>query len=148
MTEPLRIRTILVPMDFSATAERALRTARDLALQAGPTHVILAHATYLPPEIEAMAPNVALTQAENESARSLERQLIELQDAGISSEFTAVRARPERMILELARDKDVDLIVMGTHGFSGLAHVALGSIAERVVRQAPCPVLTVKAEAA
>ncbi len=59
-----------------------------------------------------------------------------------------MRARPERMILELARDKEVDLIVMGTHGFSGLAHVARGSIAERVVRQAPCPVLTVKEEAA
>ena len=78
MTEPLRLRTILVPMDFSATSESALRTARDLALQAGPAHVILTHATYLPPEIEAMAPSVALTQAENESARSLERQLIEL----------------------------------------------------------------------
>ena len=148
MTEPLRLRTILVPMDFSTTAERALQTARDLALQAGPAHVILAHATYVPPELEAIAPSVALTHVENESSRSLERQLIELQDAGISSEFTSMRARPERMILELARDKEVDLIVMGTHGFSGLAHVALGSIAERVVRQAPCPVLTVREEAA
>ena len=148
MTEPLRLRTILVPMDFSTTAERAHQTARDLALQAGPAHVILAHATYVPPELEAIAPSVALTHVENESSRSLERQLIELQDAGISSEFTSMRARPERMILELARAKEVDLIVMGTHGFSGLAHVALGSIAERVVRQAPCPVLTVKEEAA
>ena len=144
MTEPMRLQTILVPMDFSPTAERALRTARDLALTAGPAHVILAHAAYLPPEIEAVAPAVALTQAENESARALERQLIELQEAGISSEFMSVRVRPESMILDLARDKEVDLIVMGTHGYSGLAHVALGSVAERVVRQATCPVLTVK----
>ena len=47
-------------------------------------------------------------------------------------------------IIQAARDDDVDMIVMGTHGRTGLAHVLIGSVAERVVREAPCPVLTVK----
>ena len=47
-------------------------------------------------------------------------------------------------IIQVARDDDVDMIVMGTHGRTGLAHVLIGSVAERVVREAPCPVLTVK----
>jgi nucleotide-binding universal stress UspA family protein len=46
--------------------------------------------------------------------------------------------------MDYARDHDIDLIVMGTHGRSGLAHLVMGSVAERVVREAPCPVLTIK----
>ena len=54
------------------------------------------------------------------------------------------RGYPERVIVDLAADKKADLIVMGTRGRTGLAHVALGSIAERVVRTAPCPVITTR----
>jgi nucleotide-binding universal stress UspA family protein len=53
--------------------------------------------------------------------------------------------KPAEEILQVARDEAVDLIVMGTHGRTGLRHVLLGSIAETVVRTAPCPVFTVKA---
>ncbi len=131
-------------MDFSDTARCALRTARELGQRAGPAHFILAHATYLPPEVEAFAPAPLLAQLESESAKALEQLLIELQDAGVSSEYISAQGKPERVILDLARAKEVDLIVMGTHGHSGLAHLALGSVAERVVREASCPVLTVK----
>lgn len=51
---------------------------------------------------------------------------------------------PFEEIVRFARDKDIDLIVMGTHGHTGLAHLFLGSVAEKVVRRAPCPVLTVR----
>jgi nucleotide-binding universal stress UspA family protein len=54
-----------------------------------------------------------------------------------------VQAEPAKAITETAAREKFDLIVMGTHGRSGLAHLALGSVAERVVRHAPCPVLTV-----
>ena len=59
---------------------------------------------------------------------------------------TEVRTGPAaRMILEFATEKGIDLIVMGTHGRTGLAHIVMGSVAERVVRMAPCPVLTLRA---
>ena len=74
----------------------------------------------------------------------LERMLLELQDEGLSAEFAAHRGSPERAIVAAAAEKGADLIVMGTHGRTGLAHVLLGSVAERVVRTAPCPVITVK----
>ncbi len=63
-------------------------------------------------------------------------------EASVSSEF------PPQAIVEMAKDIGADLIVMGTRGLTGIKHVMLGSVAERTVRLAPCPVLTVKAEEA
>ena len=60
-------------------------------------------------------------------------------------ELRVLFGRPFQRIIETAVKEEAGLIVMGTHGRTGLAHIALGSIAERVVRLAPCPVLTVKA---
>ena len=68
-----------------------------------------------------------------------------LQDEGISAEFAVHGGTPELVIVDMAAEKEADLIVMGTHGRTGLAHVLLGSVAERVLRTAPCPVITVKA---
>ena len=59
--------------------------------------------------------------------------------------FGGVEGGPEAVILEAARERSADLIVMGTHGRTGLAHVFLGSVAERVVREADCPVVTTRA---
>ena len=147
MTEPVRLQTIVVPTDFSASAGRALGLARDLARDAGPAHLILTHAVFVPVEIEALGVDLqtGLSGIEERVADDLERILVELQDAGISAEYLSARGSPERIILEVASSKNADLIVMGTHGRTGLAHVVLGSVAERVVREAPCPVLTVKA---
>ncbi len=55
-----------------------------------------------------------------------------------------VKGNTDLEIIQAARDESVDIIVMGTHGRTGLAHVLIGSVAEKVVREAPCPVLTVK----
>lgn len=59
-------------------------------------------------------------------------------------EAEVARGQPADAIIQFAQERDVDLIVMGTHGRSGLQHVLLGSVAEKVVRHAPCPVLTVR----
>jgi nucleotide-binding universal stress UspA family protein len=64
--------------------------------------------------------------------------------AGVASTSQTVVGRPARLIAEVAKARATDLIVMGTHGRSGFAHMVLGSVAERVVRIAPCPVLTVR----
>ncbi|MFQ5515540.1 MAG: universal stress protein [Myxococcota bacterium] len=148
MVPPLRFERILLPLDFSPHSRKALEIARDLAQRCGPAHLILVHAFFVPVEIEALATEHGepiLEHLSREATRELEEILTGLQDAGISSEFVVTRGYAEEVIVNLAREKAADLIVMGTRGRSGLAHIALGSIAERVVRAAPCPVLTVKA---
>ena len=68
----------------------------------------------------------------------------ELERDGVEAEAIARRGSPDRVVLELAAERSADLIVMGTHGRTGLAHAFLGSVAERVAREADCPVLTTK----
>ena len=55
-----------------------------------------------------------------------------------------VRGRPFVEIIRYAREKKIDIIVVGTHGHSGLTHILMGSVAEKVVRKSPCPVLTIR----
>lgn len=148
VTEPARLRTILIPIDFSECSHRALALARSLARAARPAHLILIHAYFLPLESEMLAEQVRETLLKTVSQRAaerLERMLVEVQDDGVSADFVGYPGRPESVIVDVASDQDADLIVMGTHGQSGLAHVLVGSVAERVLRTAPCPVITVKA---
>jgi nucleotide-binding universal stress UspA family protein len=143
----LRLRTILVAMDFSPSAHRALELAKELAKSAGPAHVILVHAYYIPVELEQyliQKGDPVLERLSESVTKDLEKILTDLQNAGISSEYIAQNGAPERLIVELAKSKHVDLIAMGTHGRRGLSHLLLGSVAERVVRTAECPVLTVR----
>lgn len=143
----LRLRTILVPMDFSPSSHRALEFAKELAKTAGPAHLILVHAYYVPIELEQFLiqqGDPVLERLSETVTKDLEKILTGLQDAGISSEYLASRGAPERLIIELAKQKHADLIVMGTHGRRGLTHLLLGSVAERVVRTAECPVMTVQ----
>jgi universal stress protein A len=134
-------------MDFSAQSRAALALARQLAETAGTAHLILVHATPVPAEFEAFAATHGDFFRERLPARAaaeLERLLSELQDAGISCEYAALQGSPDQRIVELARDRHVSLIVMGTHGRGSVGHALLGSVAERVLRHAPCPVLTVR----
>ena len=97
MTEPRRFHTIVVAMDFSPHALRALDLARQLASAAGPAHVILAHGYHFPIEIEALSGvrDNLMSELAGEAAKQLEQLLTELQDAGISSEYYAVQGRPD-----------------------------------------------------
>jgi nucleotide-binding universal stress UspA family protein len=71
-----------------------------------------------------------------------------VQDAGLEGTVLVESGPPFQRIVDTARDQHVDLIVMGTHGHTGLAHMFLGSVAEQVVRLAPCPVLVTRGTAA
>jgi nucleotide-binding universal stress UspA family protein len=71
-----------------------------------------------------------------------------IEAAGVPAEASASSGFPPQAIVEMADDIGADLIVMGTRGLTGFKHLMLGSVAERTVRSAPCPVLTVKAEEA
>ncbi len=143
----LQLRNILVAMDFSSSAKKALELAQDLATRAGPAHMILLHAYFIPVELEQFLVErgePALEKLSKSVTQELEAALARLKQAGISAEYVASRGAPEQLIVELAKQRKVDLIAMGTHGRRGLSHLLLGSVAERVVRTAECPVLTTR----
>lgn len=121
---------ILFPTDFSPASDPAARAARSLALQAGARLHVL---HVVPPVTDPSLPAESLARA----AQSL--------GEGLRVESALLNGRAARGILEYARDKRIDLIVLGTHGRTGISHAILGSVAETVVRLARCPVLTVPA---
>jgi nucleotide-binding universal stress UspA family protein len=144
-----RVRTILVPTDFSHDATLAIRTAaRVLGTEDREAKVILVHAYHLPVEFTALgavpvAPRLFADAAEQARER-LEQDAKPLRSLGIRVETMAQEGYPPLVIEEAARSTNADLVAMGTHGRSGLRHLLLGSTAERVVQHAPCPVLTIR----
>lgn len=148
----LEIRRVLVPTDFSIHAGHALRYAVGLAPQLGVQTILLLHVFELPvmpvpPSGAASGIDAAqLEKMMRESALAALRERAERIDAaGLQVETLASAGAPANRIAEVALEESVDLIVMGTRGRGGLAHVLFGSVAERTLSQAPCPVLTVKA---
>ena len=144
----LQLRRILVAMDFSPAAHRALELAQLLAKSAGPAHVILVHAYYIPVELEQylVARGKSIPDILSpEATKDLEAILTKLQAAGFSCEYVTAAGAPETVIIDVAKDKQADLIALGTHGRRGLSHLFMGSVAESVVRHSELPVVTVRA---
>lgn len=144
-----RIRSILVPTDFSRDAEPAVAGALDLLEGlAEPARLILLHAYHLPYEYTVYGTiPTALHYDEDVQGTAqarLERVAERLRREGLAVETLAREGYPPEVIVEEAARAGADLIAMGTSGRSGLAHLLLGSTAERVVQQAQCPVLTVR----
>lgn len=146
----VRIRHILVPTDFSTTSDAALEYARDVADRFGASlhllHVLQDPFVNGPLVSEAYltdTPGVRTTILDEARAR-LAHRLGPLDQQTFSAHAEVVFGQGADTIVEYAADRGIDLIVMGTHGRTGMAHLLLGSIAERVVRTAHCPVLTVR----
>jgi nucleotide-binding universal stress UspA family protein len=143
----MNIRTILVPTDFSEDAESALAQASDLAQRFG-AKLCLLHVYTLTPY--AVAPWNGGFGAEFviEIRKGAEKAIEEVRQraarGGLKVEALVEEGSASSAIVDVARRLPADLIVMGTRGRTGLAHVLLGSVAERTIRTAPCPVLTVK----
>ncbi len=142
----LRLNTILHPTDFSERSNYAFRLACSLARDHGARLVIL-H-VWLPPSGALAAGEVAIPlRPEDYPPGALEEQLRRLQapDPAVDVEHRLEQGNAPVEIIEVARETNCDLIVMGTHGRTGLGRLLMGSVAEQVMRKAPCPVLTVKA---
>lgn len=139
----LRIQTILVPTDFSDTAQHALQVARSLARDHGSKLVLM---TCPPPPPPAMAevylPTAELHGLTEESQRQLTALAKTISELPVETRL--IVGPPGVSIVVAAEECRADLIVMGTHGRSGLGRLLMGSVAEYVLRQAPCPVLTIK----
>lgn len=143
------IRRILVPTDFSQPAEAALRYGKALAEEFGSTlhlmHVV--PEPYIYPwgtEISTMPLVDLLTSSETQAAERL-KTLVDDTGAlkGRIKTSTAIGTPVDKILQQVAED-GIDLIVMGTHGRGAVGHLLLGSVAERIVRRSPVPVLTVK----
>ncbi|MBL9138956.1 MAG: universal stress protein [Verrucomicrobiales bacterium] len=141
-----RIRRVLVPVDFSPNARKAVTYAVAFAKQFGAAltflHVIQVNYAY--GEFGA----IDFTALEREMRGGAEKELKELVAStvadGVKAESLVREGSPAKVIAEVAGELNSDLLVISTHGYTGLRHVLMGSIAEHVVRYAPCPVLVVR----
>lgn len=133
---------ILYPTDFSTTGDVALAYATSLARDSGATLLIL-HVEEPPLAYGAGEMYAGPAMPDRDE---LERMLATVvpPDPAVSHEHRMVTGDAARRIVEVAEHEGVDLIVMGTHGRTGLSRLLMGSVAESVVRQATCPVFTLK----
>jgi nucleotide-binding universal stress UspA family protein len=142
-----RFQTLLVPHDFSVHSEAALEAAIDLAQGLG-ARVALVHVYHRPVtmfEPYGILPvEPVLTEIPEAARQRLDEELEKVVAAGVKGQARVREGLPVDGILDEASECGADLIVMGTHGHTGIPHALLGSVAERTVRLAPCPVLTVK----
>jgi universal stress protein A len=144
------IRRILVPLDFSPSSDRALAYARALAAEFGASlyllHVIEDRLMTGPWPTEIYLGE--LPKVREDLLKDSERHMLEclesLAAGGTQATGEVLIGGPSHAIVEQANANNADLIVMGTHGRTGITHLLIGSVAERVIRHAPCPVFVVR----
>jgi nucleotide-binding universal stress UspA family protein len=138
----LLIQRILCPTDFSESAQQALELAAALARDYR-AELLVCHVCAVPVAVIADGIALPMIPEDEASARARLESLQAYQpNVPLGREF--LDGEPTEEILRLAEERDVDLIVMGTHGRTGVSRLLMGSIAEAVLRKATCPVLTVK----
>lgn len=146
----IELRKILLPTDFSETSKEALKYAMSMAKEYSAEMTVL-HVINEQLLTEGLnLPRVISMQSiEKELCKEAERQMDDFFKEtggaeGIKIKKAVIKGKPFLQIIRYAKENDIDLIVIGTHGRSGLEHIIFGSTAEKVVRKAPCPVLSVK----
>ena len=146
----IAIKSILVATDFGEAAGAALTYGRALASRFEATlHVLhvaqnIYHNALGAETYAAVAPDLQ-TDLEDEARKQLDELLIDSDHSDPPTTRALITSSsPAFAIVDYAKDNNIDLIVVGTHGRGALAHIVMGSVAERVVRLAPCPVLTVR----
>jgi len=144
------LKNILVPTDFSEHSERAAAYAVELARQYGSNEIHCIHVSDIPADLLATSayymtgPSEQFVgQVRDEGRKGLDAFVKKnFKDVPVKAVF--LEGRPFVEIIRYARDKKIELVVISTHGRTGLQHALFGSVAEKVVRKAPCPVLVVK----
>jgi nucleotide-binding universal stress UspA family protein len=141
-----RFKTVVVPTDFSDSAQMALHYAMDLIDPDG--LILLCHVvddyplTYGYVGVAFTAGDIRSRVAE-EARKELE-SIVPTNPRQVRIETHLLHGAPHREIVKLVTHHQADLVVMGTHGRTGLEHALIGSVAEKVIRKAPCPVLVVR----
>jgi universal stress protein A len=141
------MKRIVVATDFSELSDEAIETAVALARESGATldlvHVATEIVYAVPPPMDVLSVPVDMTAVVRAAATRLAAEETRVRGLGVVCEGNVLVGRAETEIVDHADKTHSDLIVLGTHGRRGLGHVLLGSVAEKVVQHAHCPVLTV-----
>lgn len=146
------IQRILVPLDGSHLAERALSEAVELA-KANKSEIWLLQSVEFPeywgeeyPGMHALPSMISTEEQETAAREYLQQSAEQLASQGISAQIVVTTGHAASAISDTVADNEIDLIVMSTHGRSGLSRWVFGSVAEKVVRLAECPVLLIRAQ--
>ena len=144
---PASIKRIVVATDFSELSAEAIDTAVAFAHQSGAVldlvHVATEASYAVPPPMDMLRLPIDLPSVVNEASSRLATEEDRVRARGVACEGNVLVGRAENEIVDHAEKTHSDLIILGTHGRSGFGHVLLGSVAEKVVQHAHCPVLTV-----
>lgn len=138
----MNAKTILFPTDFSTSSDAGLRHATALARESG-AMLLIVHVEEAPIAYGGGEMYYGLPNPDHAAIREM-LQAVTPTSPGVSYEHRLIVGDPAAEIVRLAGQEGVDLIVMGTHGRTGLKRMLMGSVAEAVVRRASCPVLTFK----
>ena len=141
------LQNIIVATDFSEPAALAVNSAADLAKSSGASlHVMHAFETPIPivSPYEIVLPDGLLDQARESATKSLRAVCESAIEKGAKAEARLGEAPAGSAVCAFAKEIGADLVVVGTQGHTGLKHILLGSVAERIVREAPCSVLVVR----
>ncbi|HJT79869.1 MAG TPA: universal stress protein [Chthoniobacterales bacterium] len=144
--QTLDLKKILVPLDFSAPSKQAFQYALQFARQFGAELTLIHILSRTAPSFADLATVPSFSERELDDT---EKNMTELVAVARAAQLAATRwtlriGLPAHEIVEAAKELDVDLIVIATHGYTGWKHFCIGSTAERVVRAAPCPVFVVR----
>jgi nucleotide-binding universal stress UspA family protein len=145
-----QLKRILVPTDFSEDSERAAAYAVEFARRYDVEEVHCVHVSDVPADLLATSSYYMtgpseefLAQVRTEGKKGLET-FVAKNLSGVPVKTAFLEGRPFVEIIRYAREQEIDLVVISTHGRTGLKHALFGSVAEKVIRKAPCPVLVVK----
>jgi nucleotide-binding universal stress UspA family protein len=141
------LKAVLVPIDFSGNNESALALAESLARDHG-ARLVLLHVVLAPPFVAPAEMEKALQSPDAYRQELIDRiRAYRPKDPSLTIEYHIVLGDPIAEIVETARATHCDLIVMNTHGRTGVRRLLMGSVAEGVLRKAPCPVITLRESA-
>lgn len=145
----IELKRICVPTDFSEFSQHALRYgltfAQQFSAQLHLLHVVEEIIPSIPePNLAVWPTDEVMRSLETGAAEGLEKLLPPAAAGNLDVVRVVRRGSPFREITEYAKENQIDLLVLATHGRSGLAHFLLGSVVERIIRSSPCPVLTIR----
>jgi nucleotide-binding universal stress UspA family protein len=141
------IKNILVPVDFSENSQKILQSASFLAKKCEAALTIVFVVQSIEDYSGFFVPHIPISQFEEEmvegASNKMKAFLVENLDASVTASSKVLIGDVAEEILKFAEAEKFDLVIMGTHGYKGLEKVLFGSVAEKVVKRSPCPVLTI-----